>query len=319
MYSESACWEQMRFQKDDIITLSQELALDHGAGFVRTAKGNIFQPIEVLVVLLTRMSYPNRWADKLEFLGGRSRGAYVEAFYYALDFIYDNFQHCISGIDRWAGNMQEWSDAIHAAGAPAPRCVGFIDGTFRPCARPGGANENQRQVYSGYKKLHGIKFQSVVAANGLIVDFFGSVVGRRGDGYLLRKSNFLTRMATLCAAEGRPYYVYGDPAYSLSQFILRGFKGAMTPQQQQFSTEMSAVRETVEWGFNLIVRNWAFVDYRRNLKIGKQPIGRLYFVAALLTNFKTIMTASHPFDTYGNQISQYFGVSPPNLHDYLYA
>jgi len=67
----------------------------------------------------------------------------------------------------------------------APRCVGFIDGTFRPHTRPG---RGQRQCYSGYKKLHGIKFQSVVAANGLIVDFFGCVVGRRGDSYLLSAS-----------------------------------------------------------------------------------------------------------------------------------
>ena len=320
MYSEEECWTQMRFQKSDLILLSTELAIDAGRGFIRTAgSGSVFQPIEALVVFLTRMAYPNRWEDKIKFLGGRARGAYVEAFYYVLDFIYDNFKHCITDITRWAGNMDEWADAIHAAGAPAPRCVGFIDGTFRPCARPGGPNINQRQVYSGYKKLHGIKFQSVTSVNGLIVDFFGSAVGRRGDGYLLRKSHFLVRMAALCALEGSPFYVYGDPAYSLSQYILRGYKGAMTPQQQAFRTAMSSVRESVEWGFDLIVRDWAFVDYRKNLKIHKQPIGRLYFVAALLTNMKTCITAAHTFDYHGNQISQMFGVSPPSLHDYLYA
>uniref|UniRef100_A0A6U7DUP4 DDE Tnp4 domain-containing protein n=1 Tax=Haptolina brevifila TaxID=156173 RepID=A0A6U7DUP4_9EUKA len=212
--------------------------------------------------------------------------------------------------------MQEWADAIHDAGAPAPRCIGFIDGTFRPHTRPG---RGQRQCYSGYKKLHGIKFQSVVSANGLIVDFFGCVVGRRGDGYMLGASGFLARMAALVATEGQPFYVYGDPAYSLSQFILRGFKGAMTPAQQAFSTDMSRVRETVEWGFELIVRDWAFVDFCKNLKIHKQPIGRLYFVAALLTNMKTCVMAAHTFDYFGNQISQAFGVSPPSLHNYLYA
>ena len=61
MYTAEACWTQMRFHKADVMTLATELALDKGAGFIRTAKGNIFQPIEVLVTLLTRMSFPNRW------------------------------------------------------------------------------------------------------------------------------------------------------------------------------------------------------------------------------------------------------------------
>ena len=62
------------------------------------------------------------------------------------------------------------ADGPGSAAAWVARCIGFIDGTFRPCARPGGGDgRRQRQLYSGYKKLHGIKFQSVVAANGLIV------------------------------------------------------------------------------------------------------------------------------------------------------
>ena len=70
--------------------------------------------------------------------------------------------------------MRDWAKAIHDAGAPAPRCIGFIDGTFRPHCRP---TRNQRQCYQGYKRMHGIKFQSVPAPNGLIVDLYGCVVG----------------------------------------------------------------------------------------------------------------------------------------------
>ncbi|ODQ76511.1 hypothetical protein LIPSTDRAFT_67431 [Lipomyces starkeyi NRRL Y-11557] len=42
---------------------------------------------------------------------------------------------------------------------------GFIDGTFRPTTRP---TENQRLVYSGYKRAHGFKYQAVVTPDGLI-------------------------------------------------------------------------------------------------------------------------------------------------------
>ena len=201
------------------------------------------------------------------------------------------------------------------SGAPAEYCVGFIDGTFRRCARPDVGHEH---VYSGYYKSHGIKFQSVVAPNGLIVDFFGSVPGRRWDGYLLRRSRFLDRMRAFCRAAGGHYYVYGDPAYALSRYVMRGSKGTMTPQQAAFSSAMSSVRIGVEWGFMLVVRDWKFVDYESNLKIWQQPIGKLYHVAALMTNVKTcVLAAEH--DTHGNLVSNKFGVSPPSLHDYLYG
>ena len=53
-------------------------------------------------------------------------------------------------------NAQTFADAIHAAGAPLPNCWGFIDGTLRPCCRP---IRNQRILFSGHKRVHGIKFQ----------------------------------------------------------------------------------------------------------------------------------------------------------------
>ena len=125
MYSEEDCWNKMRLQKSDIITLANELDLGGGRGFVRTPSRHNFQPIEALVVFLTRMSYPNRWEDRIAFLGGRQPSAYSEVFYVVLDFVYDNFSRCITDITRWAGNMAQWADAIHNAGAPRPRPVSF--------------------------------------------------------------------------------------------------------------------------------------------------------------------------------------------------
>jgi len=34
---------------------------------------------------------------------------------------------------------------------------------------------------------------------------------------------------------------------------------------------------------------------------------------------KTCISAENTFDYYGNQISQFFGISPPTLHDYLWS
>ena len=73
-------------------------------------------------------------------------------------------------------------------------CWGFISGTVRPVARPG---EHQRVLYNGHNRVHSIKFQSVVAPNGLIVNLFGPVEGRRHDSGMLAMSGLLPMLETL--------------------------------------------------------------------------------------------------------------------------
>lgn len=342
MYSDEKCWEYFRFRKEDMPHLLHELRLPTGRdGRMHTRSRYVFEPMEALCTFLHRMAHPSTWDVLIGTLGGSSTARYKDVFYMVLDYLFDTFQPCINDICRWEGNSRGFAGAsvsactcactpslfhvltltlpttaaIHAAGAPAPRCIGFIDGTFRPCARP---VRGQRQVYNGYPKTHGIKFQSVIGPHGLIIDLLRACLGRRGDGWLLAKSGLLQRMAALVRDEASHFYVYGDTAYALSQYVLRGFKGAMTPAQRAFSTAMSRLRETVEWGFALVLRDWAFLDRKKNLKLFKQPIGKLFYVGALLANIKTCLTASHALDGYGNQIALKFGVSPPSLHDYLH-
>ena len=205
--------------------------------------------------------------------------------------------------------------ATVCVGAPAHFCIGFIDGTFRPCARP---VVGQQLIYSGYYKSHGFKFQNVVAPNGLIVDFYGPVPGRRGDGFLLKESQFKERMRSFCHLAGGNYYVYGDPAYPMCPWIMRGFKGAMTPRQAKFTSNMNSLRISVEWSFSLIVRDWSFMDHEKNLKVWKQPIAKMYYVSAIMANVKTCMIADE-HDGRGNLISTKFDLEPPTLHDYLHA
>ena len=82
-----------------------------------------------------------------------------------------------------------------------------------------------RQIEDGHVS------KAVISPNGLITDFFGPISGRRGDGYMLRRSQLEARLAHLCQLAGAPFYVYGDPAYPLTKYILRGFKGPMTALQ----------------------------------------------------------------------------------------
>ena len=68
--------------------------------------------------------------------------------------------------------LEVYANAVHQKGAALQNCFGFIDGTVRPIAKPG---VNQRIVYNGHKRVHSLKFHSVVIPNGMIAHLYGPV------------------------------------------------------------------------------------------------------------------------------------------------
>ena len=88
------------------------------------------------------------------------------------------------------------------------------DGTVRPLCKPG---QNQRALCNGHKRVHSIKFQSVVGPNGLIANLYGPVERKRHDSGLLADSGLLNDLSRYSfAPDGTPLCIYGDPAYPLS-------------------------------------------------------------------------------------------------------
>ena len=77
-----------------------------------------------------------------------------------------------------------------------------------------------------------------------------------------------------------------------------------------FSHSMSQSRITVEWAYGRVLQLWSSLDFNRNLKLFKSPIGALYMVAVLLTNVVTCTDRS-------NEISMYSGCRVPTLDEYL--
>ena len=60
------------------------------------------------------------------------------------------------------------------------------------------------------------------------------------------------------------------------------------------------------WGYREIIQ---ILDFKNNLKIGLSAIGKMYVVCALIRNALTCL--------YGNQTSDYFGIHPPTIQQYL--
>lgn len=211
-------------------------------------------------------------------------------------------------------NVAVYANAIQDRGAPLANVFGFIDGTkiaiTRPKPRPGRKENLQKQVYSGHKRIHCLNFQSVVVPDGLAIHFWGPVEGKRHDITLLRESMLLEFFAERSDVFGG-YYLYGDPAYGVQRFILSAFRQArLTETQQAFNARMSSVRECVEWKFAHLKMLFAFIDYKKSLKLRMGPIGKYVIVSMFLANCHTCYNGK-------NQISEYFGVQPPPLEDYL--
>ena len=91
-------------------------------------------------------------------------------------------------------------------------CWDSVDGTVRALSRP---NEFQRILYNGHKKVHALKFQSVVAPNGFITNICGPVEGKRHDSGMLRISGRLERQARSFDRASNILCIYWEPAYPL--------------------------------------------------------------------------------------------------------
>lgn len=194
------------------------------------------------------------------------------------------------------------------------RVWGFIDGTLRKTCRP---KEFQRMAYSGHKRCHGIKFQSVVTPDGLIACLFGPIPGSRHDSFMLTESRLLDQLKTFIPEDlpvGETFSLYGDPAYPQSSYLFGACPNAQpNSPEARFNAKMSSVRQCVEWGFKEVSSLWPLVDLKRQMKIFKIPVAKYYIASVFFTNCHCCF--------HGNETSKYFNIHEENgrlsLEQYL--
>ena len=73
------------------------------------------------------------------------------------------------------------------------------------------SGEFQRLLFNGHKRVHVVKFQSVVTPNGLISNLFGRIEGRKHDAAMLIEFNQIDELRQLShSANGNQLCIYGD-------------------------------------------------------------------------------------------------------------
>ena len=303
----SECKADFRLEKEDIPVLGNLLRVPR---WFRCPQGTVCSGTEGLCLLLRRLAYPCRYSDLIPRFA-RSVPELCMISNVVLNWIYDEHGHRLTSWNQpflSPDSLAVYARAVADKGGPLRNCFGFIDGTVRHICRP---NENQRIVYNGHKRVHALKFQSVVVPNGLIANLYGPVEGRRHDAGLLNDSGLLNTLQQVAfSPAGDVLCLYGDPAYPLRPQILGPFREVvLTADMQAFNKAMSEVRISVEWLFGDIANYFKFVDYKKNLKIGMSAVGKQYIICAFMRNILTCL--------YGNGTSDFFQLDPPTIQEYL--
>lgn len=300
--SDSWCIEHCRYDKATLLRLVEALRIPEQ--YVMD-NGSVVPGTEAFVVLLNRLSYPNRLSHHIRTFG-RSSSMISRIFNCVLSDLHERFHTKLDSIHHDYVDYEHLCQLV-ASISPLSSCIGFIDGTVRPMCRP---IYDQRTSYNGHKRTHAIKFQGVMFPDGIIAAMNGPFEGKRHDATLLQESPTMQQMDQLpLRPDATKYVLYGDPAYPLLEQLITPFRGDLTPEQTDFNKSMSRVRESVEYGFGKIEQYYAFANYKKNLKLYLQPIGKIYLVATLLTNCHTCL--------YGSNVNSVFKSQPPPLEDYL--
>lgn len=79
--------------------------------------------------------------------------------------------------------------------------------------RPGGDEYNKRANYSGHKRFQGLTYQTVTVQDGIIINLFGLVEGRKPDSVTYSRSGMEQYLKENLFIEGIQYCIYGDAAY----------------------------------------------------------------------------------------------------------
>ncbi|CAB1105988.1 unnamed protein product [Ectocarpus sp. CCAP 1310/34] len=303
--------ELLRFEKPHFLDLLGALQLPNTFEVSRWGYGVQRVPARLaFAVTLWRLAAP-RTLIRDRIFWGMSETLICEIFNLTIEVIFERWGHLVNDlqVDAILPRIDSFCEAIAGRGSPLTRCWGFLDGTIRKIAPPW---QNQRIYDNGWKRVHLLKYQAVDSPDGITRQLWGPVLGRRHDVTLLGLSGLLeTLMQSFNDAAGVPYYIYGDPAYQVSPWLMAPFKGLLSVAKVAFIRAMSRVRVAVEWGFGRVVALWPYVDYvkKRQVALSACGLGRQYAVAGILTNCPCCFNL--------NSTAKLFDLTPPSLQEYL--
>ena len=266
---------------------------------------------EALPVLLVRLSHLTRYWTMMDRFG-HSRTWLSIVFNDTMLHLYRRYHKKLAWDDSRLTfeKLSNYAMAIHNTGGGSI-FWGFIDGTLNATCPP---VIDQGQFYSGHKRKHGYKFQSIVTPDGLVSSLMGPFIGRREDWKMVELSGLHEKLRAINAGRrsARALYLYGDPAYCTVYGIMGPYRNypncLRNPAQDKFNKVMARLRIEVEHGFPIHQNLWTWNGFHLQLKV-RQGAAIGYAVSVVLGNIWTCLQ--------GNQTGVRFRYAPPEVEKYL--
>ena len=305
-WADSNTWTNTRFTKVQIHELVDLLRLDE----VEYNAGLTPHPVMACCVLLRRLAFSCRWCD-LQQVFGRSASWLSTVFTCVVQHLNETFGYLLA----WHPHLRSYRRLYSFANAIEKRCYarvwGFLDGHFEEMARP---IYRQQDVYSGHAKGHGLKYQAIIAPDGVVYFLEGPFEGKKNDYAMWSESRATIRLRRMMAPPRETLYLYGDLAYHYTFGVCAPFRtpagGELTADEAEFNRHLSAQRISIEHAFGDSWRQWNYLANSQQLHSGSQAVGAFFRATIILNNVRACM---HGY----NQTSQRFGVNPPTPHEYL--
>ena len=144
-------------------------------------------------------------------LFGRSAPELSNIFNIMLTVVYEKHHTKLESVSHAWVDHSKFAQIVLQKGATLRSIWGFIDGTLKPVCRP---STGQRELYSGHKCRHGLKYQHITCPNGLVCHCFGLFIRWRHDLSMLADSNVEAQLQAVTGVQGEQFAVYSDGGYA---------------------------------------------------------------------------------------------------------
>lgn len=315
----SLCEPKFRFSSTQLRQVYNLLDLPE---IVILSNRSKFTGEEIFLFGLNRLAFPSRLSEQSLEVFGRENSQWSRAFNYFIHHIYSTKCHLLfDNMEWWSRYLISFAEIIeekmnfyelHFRDRLRNSVSCFIDNTLRKISRPQG-DEAQEAFYNGWKKIHALKYQTLTAPCGMVMDMFPNTSGRRSDLLTLRRSQINTKLNDLQTNFEYQTTAYGDSIYpDFMTNIRRKNKNFPNTPQDHFENEvMKKLSVSIEWLYGRVSSLWGYLDFRNNAKVkaGGANIAKVYPVATLLTNMHCCL--------HGNTCSSFFNAPLPSLEQYM--
>jgi hypothetical protein len=222
--SDEELWTSFRIRREDFGRLL--IALKMNLPLIRLDNNTVFTGEEILLIARYRFVTGLKLVH-MAAVFNREYSQLSRAFNWFIRHMIDNFAYLLTdNLDYWLPDFPHFSECIReklaeVSGVVYPengyRVCAFYDDTVLKVCRPGsGPNPDgtrkdtniQRAFYNGWKKQHGIKFQSLEAPNGMCMHMFGPMSCRRSDVELIELSGLNEKLQELQLGNDHQYDSY---------------------------------------------------------------------------------------------------------------